>query len=49
MLMVISPAKRWTMKTPSVTDKTTQPQFVAEAAELIKVIARVSPAQLLTD
>lgn len=46
MLMVISPAKTLDYDTPPVTDKSTQPQFVAEAQQLIGVMRNFTPLQL---
>lgn len=46
MLMVISPAKTLDYKTALVTDKSTTPQFVAEAQQLVKVMREFTPVEL---
>lgn len=46
MLFVISPAKALDYQTPAHVDSYTEPVFVKEAAELIKVLKPKSPAQV---
>ena len=46
MLMVISPAKTLDYETPPVTEKSTRPQFVAEAAQLVDVMREFGPLEL---
>lgn len=46
MLMVISPAKTLDYETPPVTKKSTQPQFVTEAAQLVEVMREFTPLEL---
>src|SRR5690554_455748 len=46
MLMVISPAKTLDYKTPPVTNKSTQPQFVTEAQLLVDAMRAFTPAEL---
>jgi len=46
MLMVLSPAKSLDYKTPASTKKSTQPDFMPRAAELINVLQKYSPAQI---
>jgi len=46
MLMVISPAKTLDYDTPPVTDRHSQPDFLAHSAELIAVLRQQSPAQI---
>jgi cytoplasmic iron level regulating protein YaaA (DUF328/UPF0246 family) len=46
MLFLISPAKALDYDTPPVTDRHTQPLFVPQAAELIKVLRQKSPQDI---
>lgn len=46
MLIVLSPAKSLDYDTPSVTEKYTTPDFIADSAELIAVLKTYSPAQI---
>ncbi len=46
MLIVLSPAKSLDYKTPAVTHKYTQPEFMSRSAELIKTLSKYSPAQI---
>jgi cytoplasmic iron level regulating protein YaaA (DUF328/UPF0246 family) len=46
MLIVLSPAKSLDLDTPPTTDRSTTPQFIDRAAELIRVLKDFSPAQV---
>lgn len=46
MIVVISPAKTLDFETPLVTDRYTQPAFIAESSQLITIAKKLSPAQL---
>lgn len=46
MLMVISPAKTLDYETPATTSRYSQPQFMAQSAQLIEVMRKFSPQQL---
>ncbi|WP_395824644.1 peroxide stress protein YaaA [Collimonas sp.] len=46
MLIVLSPAKSLDYTTPSSTDTHTNPDFIADSAELIAVLKQLSPAQI---
>jgi cytoplasmic iron level regulating protein YaaA (DUF328/UPF0246 family) len=46
MLIVLSPAKSLDLDTPPTTDRSTTPQFIDRAAELIRVLKDYSPAQI---
>ncbi|ALK97076.1 hypothetical protein AB595_21940 [Massilia sp. WF1] len=46
MLIVLSPAKSLDLDTPPTTDRSTTPQFIDRAAELIRVLKPYSPAQV---
>ena len=46
MLIVISPAKKLDFDTPPCTPKTTEPEFLAEADELIGVLRKLSVKQI---
>jgi cytoplasmic iron level regulating protein YaaA (DUF328/UPF0246 family) len=46
MLIVLSPAKSLDLDTPPTTDRRTTPQFIDRAAELIRVLKDLSPADI---
>lgn len=46
MLAILSPAKSLDYESPLTTNKSSQPQFVAESYELIKTLRKVDPPQL---
>jgi cytoplasmic iron level regulating protein YaaA (DUF328/UPF0246 family) len=46
MLIVLSPAKSLDLDTPPTTGRTTTPQFIDRAAELIRVLKELSPADI---
>jgi len=46
MLMVISPAKTLDYSTPPVTQTHSQPEYLAQSAELIALLREMSPAQI---
>jgi cytoplasmic iron level regulating protein YaaA (DUF328/UPF0246 family) len=46
MLIVLSPAKSLDLDTPPTTDRSTTPQFIDRAAELIRVLKDFSPADI---
>lgn len=46
MLVVVSPAKNLDFETPPITSASTQPDFLKQSQELVKVCRKLSPAKL---